>query len=104
MNTESVKPDPGSQIVIHRLGTIGYKAGSIPRPESQDKSADLWAQCGDDCLVVEVKSRVDDAPTQSQLQREPVGTIVEREGSIGRKNWLSAVVEDAARQIQASQD
>jgi len=97
-----MKVDPDTQIVQQRLEAMGYKLKPVDHPGPNGKSADLWAHVDTDCLVVEVKSRVDDAETAEQLRRAPVGEILEREGDLGRKNRLSCVVEEASRQIADS--
>src|SRR5438093_5057348 len=99
----AMKGDLDTQIVQLRVQEMGYTPEPIQRPGPAGKSADLWAHVDSDCLVVEVKSRTDDAETAERLKHTPVGEIIEREGDLGRKNRLSAVVEEASRQIADSQ-
>jgi len=99
----AMKVDADIQIVQQRLQLMDYTPEPIARPGPTGKSADLWAHADSDSIVVEVKSRVDDAKTADQLTHAPVGEILEREGDLGRKNRLSAVVEEASLQIADSQ-
>jgi hypothetical protein len=95
--------DPDSEIVQQRLALIGYSSEPIDRPGPNGKSADLWGHKETDCLVIEVKSRTDDAEIEHRLQQAPEGEMLQWEGDLGRKNRLSAVVEQASRQISDSQ-
>ncbi len=98
-----MKVDLDRQIAQKRLQEMSYTPEPVNRPGPTGKSADLWAHADRDCLVVEVKSRVDDAEIANQIKHAPVGEILEREWDLGRKNRLSAVAQEASRQIADSQ-
>jgi len=98
-----MRVDADTQFVQQHFQAMGYTPEPIDRPGPNGRTADLWAHVGTDCLVVEVKSRTDDAETAEQLRRAPLGEILEREGDLARKNRLSSVIEEASRQIADSQ-
>jgi hypothetical protein len=92
--------DAHKRIVREKLETIGYAVLDIP--EGREPSADLSA-FGPDNLVVEVKSRREDARIVRQLRAAARGQVIASHAPIVHDDCLSDLVHDAAKQIESSQ-
>jgi hypothetical protein len=92
--------DPHADEVREALARLGYSVEPIPT--TTEDSADLWVHAGDDCLIVEVKARIDDLDVVEDLARSP-STVITREGQGGRTDQLGRIVHKARNQIVASQ-
>lgn len=95
------KDERHRQLVKERLEHIvGYKADVIQQGEEQ--SADLFAYAGDDKLLLEVKSRVDDLDVVRTLREAPAGTEASRDALMERSAGISRIVHEAVGQLQTS--
>src|SRR5438093_9691684 len=93
-----VKDDPHRQVVKERLERlVGYKVEVIQ--EGDEQSADLFAYAGDDKLLVEVKSRVDDLDVARKLREGPPGTEASRDTLMEHTAVISRIVHEAVGQL-----
>lgn len=93
--------DAHKQVVREKLKAIGYAVVDIP--EGDEPSADLSAAGPDDNLVIEVKSRREDARIVRQFREGFRGHVIATQTPIVHDDDLSDLVHEAAKQVECSQ-
>lgn len=93
--------DPERDNVINILKSIGYHVKEIEE-SPREKRADLRVLKNGEVYIVEVKSRLENQRLVNKLKTVKPGEIIENIDSLGKSNTLSAIIEEAYEQINAT--
>ena len=82
---------------------LGISVVEIPKLDTE-KSPDFEFYCGDECTLVELKSRISEWNlTKSEIRILDTGGVVDRHESIGPHSTISGRISDATNQLSEFQ-